>query len=79
MAAKELLQARLTSAKESAMSKAGKSRRPPKSRTEPTAADSEIKDSKEDFDALTATMDLKKDSKENFGPRSSGYFNSNDG
>jgi hypothetical protein len=62
MAAKELLQARLTSAKESAMSNAGKSRRPPKSRTEPTAADSEIKDSKE-----------------NFGPRSSGYFNSNDG
>jgi hypothetical protein len=63
-AAKELLQARLASAKETAMAKARKSHRPPKS-TKPTAADSEMKDSKENFDpqaTLTATTDEKKDS-----------------
>jgi hypothetical protein len=58
MAAKESLQARLASAKESAMAKARKSRRPPKSRTKPTAADSEMK---EDFDPqATSTTDKKR-------------------
>jgi hypothetical protein len=58
MATKELLQARLTSAKESAMAKARKSRRPPKSRTKPTAADSEMK---ENLDPqATSTTDKKR-------------------